>query len=829
MFHIRLIGTMNISSLPIALLLLLATPALFAAESFEVVSGRQGVLTGRIDGRSVMARACRSPGDCSAELRIAIPAEADAARAKSERIDLPGGKKVVLVSAPAQRGGGRWVLLLAAKSEGPSVEKLLVGFVERPKGELEGERKTSVLLHEDEVLVLGHQYENASICGRPALINARQLDPDTLSWKPTTTRSLGDGERASAPRLTARRLEEPFALDQPQLLHAVVASSAIGRDQSGLTDSKLDTRWAEGWHGDGRGEFVVLNASRSVPITGFELVVRPTGDPEVKGAAPKELFVATDDALFQIVLPEDAWLQEPGTAYRVDLPQRIRTDCVTVVLDSRYPRGDDAPLTLAELRAVTSHEGRGGDFGALVKELDAESTRADAATALLLRSGERALAATLAAYAGLSPAGQRRALAVIDGGSCDKTVGFFVDRLLGKGHLGEFDPSLDRVAQHAIERLRLCRIEATEALAKAMEVEKGTARVWVARQLAAIAPARAVASIASRIDVPDSDERRGLRSALALAAKQPRARQALLAELGRERFASRSLVTRIDLLRALDAEIGKLEPARAAFAQVLASDGTFRTRYLLQGPAAELAQRGDASALAFLRQSLRSDESHHVRAHAARASGGVPQLAGDVARALRDAQPRVREAALEALAMDRRASAAATEAQVIALLRRDPWTFVRVGAARALAQKPSSPKSDAALMEAVKDDALARVRAAAIEALGKRKSTAAAELVHDVAGDAQEPLTVRVAAVIALGDMCRRDSAPLLYKLALRAGFPELAYDQPLGMAALAALGAIKPPDLAPKLAPLLSRSQRVPRVVRMVARDVLIRPGSCR
>ena len=55
-----------------------------------------------------------------------------------------------------------------------------------------------------------------------------------------------------------------------------------------------------------------------------------------------------------------------------------------------------------------------------------------------------------------------------------------------------------------------------------------------------------------------------------------------------------------------------------------------------------------------------------------------------------------------------------------------------------------------------------------------------------------------------------------------------LPYDQPLGLAALSALGDIKPRDLARRLAPLLSRDPRIPRVIRSIARDTLQKQGRC-
>jgi HEAT repeat protein len=127
------------------------------------------------------------------------------------------------------------------------------------------------------------------------------------------------------------------------------------------------------------------------------------------------------------------------------------------------------------------------------------------------------------------------------------------------------------------------------------------------------------------------------------------------------------------------------------------------------------------------------------------------------------------------------------------------------------------------------DDDSPLVREAALRAIGKRKSVAAADQVHDLADNPKQPMRVRVAAINALGALCHTDSAPLLYKLALRAGYAQLPYDQPLGLAALAALGDIKPPNLAQELAPLLSKNKIVPRLIRAIARDVIRSPGACR
>ncbi|MBW2457160.1 MAG: HEAT repeat domain-containing protein [Deltaproteobacteria bacterium] len=817
--------------------LVLCWPATAAAETLELAeSNVQHALTLAVTGQTISARACRSARGCTPAggQRFAIPADADPVKAKAEGIIVGAGMSVALVTVPARRGPGRWVLLLAAsKLDGAaSVSPLLKGFLDRPKGTVTGERKTSVLLREPaaagERLVLGKQYENATICGRPATMAAKALDPKTLSWDKTMARTLTNETRSTAVRVFAEPLADPLGLDHPQLLHGVLASSAVGRERGGMTDRKLETRWAENRPAEGSGEFIVMTSSEEVPVLGFDLVIRPTVDLEPPGAAPRTLFIATRNELFEVTMPGDAWLEEPGTAYSVTLPRPVKSDCVAVVLDQAYLRPDGQAVSITELRARTELDATGADFAALAKALDGPDEQSGMARALLLRSGKRAVQATIAAYPELGAVGRRRALDVIDSGDCGATVAFFVERYVGRDRGDDFDPDLDPLARHAHDRLRLCRPQATASLTTTVQKEPpGKRRGWAARELATIAPGKAVGTIVEVLDQGDKDTRRGMRGALATAVRHQRGRSAALTELDPQRFAGRPLVTRIDVLRALGPTLGSLAPARPALASVIAADDSFRTRYLIQGPAAQLAAAGDPAALAFVRQSLNEDRSHHVRVQAARVAGGVASLATDLGRALGDPQPRVRQAALEALAETQGKVSPGTEARARSLLKDDPWTFVRVGAATAMAGRAPNAAGDEALGDALDDDS-PLVREAALRAIGKRKSVATASRVHDLADNPKQPMAVRVAAVSALGALCHADSAPLLYKLALRAGYAQLPYDQPLGLAALAALSDLKPADLAQQLAPLLSKNEIVPRLIRAIARDVIRSPGTC-
>ena len=789
---------------------------------------------------AVEAHACASARGCtsSGSDRYPLPPEADPAKAQIELVGLGAGKTVAVVTAPLRQGPGSWTLVLTASSppSAPAVQLKLLGVTERPSGKIPGQRKSTVLLREPaasgERLLLGRRFENASLCGRAASMRTEELDPADMEWRASHARPLSLSELANAPRLEARPSDAPFDVDQPRILYGVLASSAVGRERSGLTDRDLTTRWAEDRDGNGRGEYLVMNAPEAVPVTGFEVVLG-SASAGPRAADPRTFYIASRSQVFAVELPSDGAIAAEGGSYLIDLPAPQRSDCYAVVLADADVAAERDEVGISELRARTRWDGKTLDdlIAALGRPEDA-----DEATAVLERSGDRGTAAAARAYASLGDEGRRAALRVIDAGSCAAATPFFIERVLGDGAGDNFEPSLDTLARHARDRLRGCRSTSTPALIEELKSRSGQQRVWAARELADLSPADAVTSIMGVLDASSTAPakpggadvvRRGLRAALAIAAERRRARDAVASLLEQEAYAQLSLVKRIDLLRALGPRIATHEGARTALQAVLASDGTMRTRFLLLQPASHLAESGDAAAVSWLDERLRSDESRHVRARAAAVSAGLAPLAPALQAALGDSEPRVREAALEALAdsgehVDRQA-----EARMVGLLASDPWTFVRAGAARALGGRPPSETADRALVAALQDES-SLVRRSVLRALGRRGSKAGGDAVHAIADDPREPVPVRIAAIAALGTLCRSESADLLTKLALRAGSQELPYDKPLGMAALAALGELKPVDLQERLAPLLTRGSRVPELVRAVTRDALTRPSHC-
>ncbi len=414
---------------------------------------------------------------------------------------------------------------------------------------------------------------------------------------------------------------------------------------------------------------------------------------------------------------------------------------------------------------------------------------------------------------------------------------------------------MDPELAHARDRLRRCGRASAPALVDLVTKGPPPIRLLAAEELAALAPAEAVPSLLDAIAAADDRTRRELhdamprakaepqlldaiaaagdrtrselRAALARAARNPRAFPALKDQLAVDKLGARSEIVAIDLLRAAGPSLGKVDGAAAAFAAVAGRATSFRARYLLQAPAAELALAGEAQAAEYLSRSLREDEDTHVRTRAAEVAGIVPALAPRLAEALGDADPRVREAVLNAVA-EAAARPGAVPVPAAALRGRlagDEWTFVRAGAARTLGALPADAENDRALAAALADGS-PDVRTRALDGLGAHHAVAESFAVRAIQGDNGEAVEVRAHAILALGAMCDASSIPEWTKLALGAKAPTDDEARRLGGAAIAALGQVHPADLRVRLAPLLDRD--TPPAAREMARAAVAGRGGC-
>jgi len=279
----------------------------------------------------------------------------------------------------------------------------------------------------------------------------------------------------------------------------------------------------------------------------------------------------------------------------------------------------------------------------------------------------------------------------------------------------------------------------------------------------------------------------------------------------------------VDLLRALGDRVTQVQPeAGRALARLATPKASFRTRYLLLGPAAALAGT-DAGARAILARAMTTDPSGHVRAEAAHRVPNVKEFQGELVRALSDSEVRVREAALITL---QRPSGSFASRTVAKLLVDDRWPLVRSAAAVALSHHAADPSVDAALEEAL-DDASREVRAPVVLALGERRAIAHAASVRERLEDRDEDIGVRTNAAIALGLMCDSASLDVLTEQAERLRDPGASAEaRALAPVALGALGRIHPPDLRRRLGPLLD--EKAPPLARRAALATLREPGAC-
>ncbi|WP_437815802.1 HEAT repeat domain-containing protein [Sorangium sp. So ce1078] len=822
----------------------------------------QQALAVRIDPGGITARACPAAAACAPDggKVLAVPSEVAPllGSARVVPITLADGKRLAKIEAPAAgkpapasapgAGSGSWAMLLAAPLAGKGAEPIVLwsGWTGVATGE-HGEGRSDVVVVEplgsgSRVLV-GQLREDVTICGRPALVGASEVDPRTMTLlKGASFQNLPAEERRAAGKLAAERREADAAAPAFRLLRPTAASSAVGKRFAEIADGDPKTAWSEGKAGAGRGEFVSFSSADEVGITGLGLRIKPPDGVE-GGAAPRTLFVATPDRLFQVSLPEDAWLKE-SAGYEVKLPEEIRASCLAVVLDEAYaPRGagdrgalaaPEVRVTIAEVAARTAFDGQGP--AALVGALAGGGERSRAAAALLARSGPEAVEAAIAGYDKLDAAGRQLARGVIDTAPCAAQIPFFTARLASgasaaaprrasRAAAPEPDPEL----HHARDRIRRCGRAAAPALAEIVKGGGAAAKVAAARELALVAPAEAIPALLDALPGARGATRRDLRAALALAARSERAAPVVEEEVQIDRLRARPEDAQLDLLRALGPSLGRVKGGSAAFQALASASAPFARRYLLQAPAAALARAGEAPAEAYLRASLRKDADPHVRLRAAEVAAEVPALAPDLLAAASDPDVRVREAAIVALSRaasaGARLPAGAAEA-LAARLASDPWTFVRGGAALAIGAMPATPAGDRALVGALADRS-PEVRGRALDGLGAHRATAHIEAVRDRAEDKEEDVEVRARAILALGAMCDTSSVELWTRLALRAKAPIGERDQRLGSAALAALGAVHPADLPARLKPLLDKD--TPHGLRETARAALSAAPQCR
>ncbi len=827
----------------------LAAPARARAEPPRILridapaAAGQDALRVEAKAKELVARAC--PGACApggdATVIPDVPAEvlASAGWTTPQVITLADGKHVVRWDATvsgAYNASSTWTVLLAApltsaKSTAPVV--LWSGWVDRKKG-LEGEEAINVVrvepLAKGARVVIGEQRADLTICGRPAIVSAREIDPATVTLaksSATMIDSIEAGDRKNAEKVIAVRETSSAAPPVVRLLRATSASSALEKKIGTLTDGDAQTGWTEGKVGDGHGEWVRMSAASEVGITGIAVQIRPGGPEVADGASPKTLYFATDSKLFEVQIPDSAW-GDKDARYEVKLPAEVHTSCLAVVLgDAHMSKGVPNPrVTIAEITARTPLDAM--SYDALATALAAGDEKSRAAAAMLGKGDGRAVASVAAAWDHFTEAGRRLAMEVVDAAACSDQAPFYADRLAvakGKKMAG---PTADPLVIHARDRLRRCGRASSPALSKLLHDAPDPIKIVAAEELALVSPPDAIGAILDVLPKVADPVRRDLRAALARAANSPKSKGELADWMVPAKLSTLGDVAKVDLLRAMGPALPDIEGGKKALFGLATKEAPFRTRYLLLAPAAELAAKGDVDAETFVRAALAKDADPHVRARAAEVAAKVAKLAPELVTAAADGEVRVREAAVHALTQSAGQGVtlpANTESTLVTRLGTDEWTFVRTGAAEALSAMPKSDVADKALAAALADKS-AEVRGVVLDGLGAHQAKAYAGPVRARAEAADELVDVRARAILALGAMCDKGSLDLLTRLAQGARSLTSDVDRRLGAAALSALGDIHPDDLDTRITLLSAKD--APPLVREMAKAASAAKSRC-
>jgi len=743
--------------------------------------------------------------------RARFPDDADVT---VEVVAVGDARHVVHVIVPARGSEGlAWEALLAGGRTQP-IFAGLTGYLAGDPGERTGREVRVVPGGATSFVLVSDIREDLRICGqRTTMLDPQALYPGSLDLRSTTAQRLSPEQQEGAQRVVAIDVGPSAA---PSLARLLVArgSSVPGSRGVELTDGDPSTVWSERRPRIGQGEFVVMSAPREVPMARMQVVVAPaSASANRDGAAPKTFYLVTESETFEVTLPGDAWLK-PGEAYQIPFPHPLATSCVALVLNDAFTRGLVHPdVSVAELVAYSELDGPGTTLDEVAKKLSGE--QALVAAQVLERAGDKALEAAARAYDGLDARGRAHAIDVAASHEgCVEAA-----PLLVRG-LCERDGEAPRKAREKLERCK----GAAGVLASTMRSDAAT-RACIAPVLAILAGGDALEPIADALGGTadaDSETREVLRGAFAEAlTSAPPGRLATLLADGH-----RSVAARLEMMRAAGARLME-SPAESdrTLAEVLAGSPPMRVRYLALGPLGELAHAGDHLAATRVAESMGRDAEWPVRARAAELGAGLAEAQAALVAAVRDAEPRVREAALQALAAAPPPAPAVDAAR--AVLEKDGWFFVKAQAVGVLSRAPPSSDVDDALGGAIRDGS-ARVRTAALVAVALRHSGSLRAAVRDRLDDRNEEAEVRASAAAALGAVCDTSSLDRLTELARGLGAPGTAEDeQQIALGALVGLAAMHPRDLRDRLAPLLAKT--APPTVRVAAEKALAARGVCR
>lgn len=742
--------------------------------------------------------------------RIATRLTPDPRGIKLEVLDLAGGKRALWVHVPAKNEPIAFDLLQAGADV---IFQGQTGFTRGQPGSMTGETLEMADVGGKRQLVRARISESFVLCGRGrTFLGPQVLDPGKLAFVPAAVDVITAQEAKVATPIVLSSHSGTIAAPLAPLLVAVDSTSS-GADPRALLDGDDATAWTDTGATSGRGEIVLFRSPIEVPIGRISITITKPAATATKGTlppavAPKTMFLTTGTKNYALTFPEDAMLKG-GATYDVALPEPIKSSCIGLVLDQPYDHGQaGVHVTLGEVRAYSALELGGATLATIAPMLSAGGATSDAALAILKRAGDRALVPLGDAWPKLDEYGRELAIDAAAAAPCGASTPLLLQGLCST-------PETSRKAESA-----LARCNRSAMIVNAVHEDKALACPKIAGMLALLGREAALKPLTLQLGKGDAEARTSTRQAWATAAREVPGDR--LAPFLKE--PSLDADRKLELLRALGPRVVELRAeATAALDEILAPGAPLARRWLAVGPLSELAKANTKEVERFVAM-LTTDPAWPVRARAAELALGVASAQAALVLAVDDPEPRVREAALRTLGAQKTSAAGTVIAK---RLDADPWTFVRLAAAQAIGAMPASAELDARLGAALSKEKSSPVEEAILTALAAHRARGALPAVRERFDDDREDASVRAAAARTLGALCDATYVDELTEIALHASDPMVNSEGlALTLAAIDALGAIHPKDVASRLKSLDDAS--VKDAVRATVKRAVAGPGTC-
>jgi len=634
-----------------------------------------------------VARVTLPPGPCSLQVR---------------EIAVQGRARVLAIKVSGSGGRAAEVVMLTpAKTSKAGAKTLIFAGTTGAQG-VDGEWSRHLRVDPSGILLFSRR-DGAFRCDRaPVYLFPKLYDFSSGSFRPVSSVPRVAG--AAEIRATRAAALPPLTEGPLNTFRLTFASTHMGDGQQASAlgppreaeDGQPATAWFEGLGGAGRGEFLTARALPS-PYKLRALTIIP-GHARDRGTFRKAnrirsaLLVFDAKQQYRVIFPKDP-LRDQGRIqdpYWIVLPQPLKATCATLIIDQVYPGSLAAKgggrTAISELRFFTDLEFEGG-VARLLKDLGAEDhQQGQAAVAVLSGLGSRAVSLVSELIKDASPRALKRISMVLIRSRDPASA----------GPLAKILPRLDPGQRPAvIQALQRLGPEAAPRLIPLLDQKDQALHREVALLLGTLGGSQARAALLARAGAGSEERRAAVVDALARLSAAA-ALQAVLEAAEQAAVASRKADLVVTAGR-LGRKLHRQQVTAARLARMWPAAEDFQLRYRLIAALGALHPDGHLTLL----RSLLSHPDRILRWLAAqqvgRATAGeaVPALVG----ALRDACPRVRASAAEALG--RREASPLIQSALSSLLQKEQWGSPAAEAAEALG-KHCGRQAVAALREAVR-------------------------------------------------------------------------------------------------------------------------------